>query len=289
VRHLAVDNNAIERIGQDTGASAIGIGLTSVETAQVVGNSVRAVGNAGSGGQVHIGIGVQGVGSVEIGSNVISGIGGGLPESRSVAILGMAPYLGLGLASNRVFGDAGPGGERSDWRAIQIGATIDEADLDRGEPGVPVNGFGGTLPLGGTGGYAYVTVAGQTWAAGPGHFAVFQPARPGQVSASANQVRCAQQVREAIISVVEPRGGLSFAGNHCDLQSESGLREVVLLAAPRVSAQGNLITHLSDKISLHILTGRSGGATPVGNIVSSVVVVSPGGLQAPFDALNIKV
>ncbi|WP_299844354.1 DUF6519 domain-containing protein [uncultured Paracoccus sp.] len=289
VRHLAVDNNSIQRIGLNTGASAVGIGLTSVETAQVVGNSVRTVGNAGGNGQLHLGIGVQGVGSVDIGSNVLSEIGGGQVESRAVGILGMAPYLGLVLGGNRIFGDAEQGEVRSDWRAIRVGQLIEDADLDRGDPGAATNGFPGALPQAGGGDYAYVNVAGNSWAASASHFAVFQPVRAGQVSASANQIRSAQQVIGAIVSMVEPRGALSFAGNQCELQSQSGLREVVMLAAPRVSVQGNTVIHVSDKISLHILTGRTGGATPVGNIVSSMVELRPNGLKPPFDALNIKV
>lgn len=288
VRHIAIDNNAIERIGLNTGGSSIGIGLTSVETAQVVGNSIRGVGNSGGAGQLHAGIGVQGVGSVDVTSNVLSEIGSGQPESLAVGIVGIAPYLGLSLGSNRVFGNLGEGGEPSDWRAIRIGRLIEDNEIERGEPGTVVNGFPGGLPQAGTGNYAYLNVAGNTWAASATHFAVGLPARPGQVSASGNQVRSAQRPTGAIVTIVEPSGALSFAGNQCDLRAGGGLREVVMLAAPRVSVQGNAIMHSTDSDSLRILTGRAGVTTPIGNIVTLGISVHPGGLNAPFDALNLK-
>jgi hypothetical protein len=289
VRHLAVDNNAIERIGIDTGGSSIGIGLTSVESAQVVGNSIRAVGNAGGNGQIHVGIGVQGVGSVDISQNVLSEIGGQQLESTSVGIFGTAPYLGLTLGSNRIFGQLDESEERTDWRAIRIGDLIPDNALDVGDPGTIFAGAVGALPTAPAGSYAFVNVQGDTWAASAENFAVVLPARTGQVSASANQVRSAQRSIGAIVSIAEPGGTLSFAGNQCDLRSGGGLREVVLLASPAVSAQGNMITHSTDATSLRILTGRAGRATPVGNITSAGLSVHPAGLNAPFDALNLNI
>jgi hypothetical protein len=289
VRHLAVDNNAIERIGIDTGGSSIGIGLTSVESAQVVGNSIRAVGNAGGNGQIHVGIGVQGVGSVDISQNVLSEIGGQQVESTTVGIFGTAPYLGLTLGSNRIFGQLDESEERTDWRAIRIGDLIPDNALDVGDPGAIVAGAVGALPTAPAGSYAFVNVQGDTWAASAEIFAVVLPARTGQVSASANQVRSAQRSIGAIVSIAEPGGTLSFAGNQCDLRSGGGQREVVMLASPAVSAQGNLITHSTDATSLRILTGRAGRATPVGNITSAGLSVHPAGLNAPFDALNLNI
>jgi len=39
---------------------------------------------------------------------------------------------------------------------------------------------------------------------------------------------------------------------------------------------------------MRILTGRTGVTTPIGNIISAGIMVHPGGLVAPFNALNLS-
>jgi hypothetical protein len=289
VRHLAIDNNAIERIGLNAGRNAAtGIALTSVESGQVIGNSISRVGEAGFSGQHYVGIGVQGVGSLDISSNLVSEIGGNLPESSSVGILARQPFLGLNIGSNRLIGDLQQGEERVDWRAIQIGAPID--DFGDGDLGTPANGFTAAIPIFEATELVYFNVAEETWTASAGRFAVVLHASPSQLTCLGNQARSAQNLLSAMVTIVDPAAtGLSFANNQCNLPSEMDIRELVLLAAPRVSAAGNNLTHFNrESTSLRILTGREGAATPVGNITSAAIIVHPGGLPAPFSALNLN-
>ena len=77
--------------------------------------------------------------------------------------------------------------------------------------------------------------------------------------------------------------GVTFNGNQCRLQGGGGLREVVLLSAPRVVASGNTIDHSTDALSIRILIGRGGATTPIGNITSAGIDVIPGGMPGPFE------
>lgn len=288
VRHIAIDNNAIERIGLSAGRNlAVGIALTSVETGQVIGNSIRRVGGLAGSRQFSAGIGVQGVGSVDLSSNMLSEIGGDSGNS-AVGILAQLPLIGVNIGSNRIIGDLTRHEGQIEWRAIQIGQPLDESDIDRGIPGTPAKGFVARVPGFEANELVYFSVAEETWAASAGHFAVILPAASSQLTCNGNHARCARDLTDAMVSIVDPTSaGLSFANNHCDLPNSGNLREVVLLGAPRVSAAGNQVTHGSETISLRIVTGPEGATTPVGNITSSKISVHPNGLSSPFDALNL--
>jgi hypothetical protein len=135
----------------------------------------------------------------------------------------------------------------------------------------------------------YFEVAGETWAASPARFAALLPAARSQITASGNHARSSQRLAGAMVSIIDTRtAGISFSGNQCDLQSGGGLREVVILGAPRVSASGNVVTHVTDAISLRIVTGRSGAAAPIGNITSAGISVHPGGVPPAFVPLNLN-
>lgn len=288
IRHLAIDNNAVERVGINAGLdAAIGIALTSVESGQVIGNSIRRVGEAGFSGQRYVGIGIQGVGSVDISSNVVSEIGGNLPESSSVGILARQPFLGLNIGSNRIMGDPQQGEEQVDWRAILVGAPIDDFGDDLG---TPANGFTAAIPIFEATELIYFNVGEETWTVSAGHFAAILPVSPSQMTCIGNHARSARNLLSAMVTIVDPAStGLSFANNQCNLPGEIAIRELVFLAAPRVSAAGNNLTHFNrESTSLRIVTGREGAATPIGNITSAAIIVHPGGLPAPFAALNLN-
>ena len=290
VRHIAIDNNAIERVAQTTGLeAAVAIALTSVESGQVVGNSIRSVAGADSSSRQCAGIAVQGVGSVDISSNVLSEIGDAQRESRSVGILAQQPLIGLTINGNRIIGDLDPSEGQIDWRAIQVGPLISNSSLDRGNLGTPANGFTSAVPTFEANELVYFNVSGATWAASAGRFAILLPSVQSQITTTGNHARSAQNLVGAMVSVVD-RGAsaVSFANNHCDLRSRGGLREIVILGAARVSASGNSVTHTTDATSLRIVTGAAGAATPIGNITTAGISVHPGGLPAPFAALNLK-
>ena len=290
VRHLAVDNNHVDGIGLNADTRfAAGIALTAVESGQVIGNSVHRVGDARSGSRICAGIGLQGVGSVDVSSNVVSDIGRGAQKAAAVGILVQPPFLGITMASNRVIGELERAEERADWRAIRIGPLIDDAVLDEGGIGKPADGFATTIPAFEPTALIYLNVDGTTWAASATRFGRLLPMARPQITLSGNHARTARPLAGAMVSIVDPAAvGLAFGNNHCDVQSGGDLREVVLLGAPAVSATGNHVTHTTDGVSLRIVTGRRGGAAPVANLTTAAVEVHPGGLPAAFAALNIR-
>jgi hypothetical protein len=288
VRHAAIDNNSIDSIGLQADVGAVGVLLTSVGSGQIVGNAIHRVGAAGFSGQRYAGIGVQGCGSIDISSNVLSEIGGTEPESDAAAILALQPFLGVTVGANRIAGRLDQRSDRAEWRAIQIGPALDNADLDRGTPGTAASGYVAEWPTFTANDLAYFAAAGTTWAASANRFAAAMPAAPSQVSVTGNHARSAEQLAGAMVSIVDPAAlGVSFASNHCDLRSRGGLREVVLLAAQRVAVPGNTVTHSTDATSIRIVTGRQGACTPIGNITSAGIDVHPGGLPPTFAALNL--
>jgi len=289
IRHIAIDNNMIERIGVVAGGSfAVGIALTTVESGQIIGNSIRNVGEGGFSGQFYAGIGVQGAGSVDIASNAISEIGGGLPESTSVGILARHPFLGLNIGENRIMGGlSDPDGEITTWRAIQVGDVPTDIGSDGGI-GAPSSGFLAALPAFQPTDVMYFAAGGNTWAASESVLAVAPSLAPTQITVTGNQARAGLRLTGAMISILDPASrGMAFAHNQCDLQAGFGLSEVVFLGAPRITASTNTVTHSVDALSMRIFTGQGGAAAPVGNITSAGISVSPGDMPPAFSGLNL--
>jgi hypothetical protein len=288
VRHIAVDNNAIDRVGLTPDNDfAIGIGLIAVESGQIIGNSIRNVGEAGSSGQIYAGIAAQGFGSVDINSNLISDIGRGEPESTSIGILARQPFLGVNIGTNRIFGDISGSDELTTWRAIQIGDV--SSNQDTGDVlGPAANGYLAALPGLQPTSVIYFNVADETWRASATSFAVALPAILSQVTVTGNHARAGMRLTGAMVSVLDPGSrGVAFAHNQCDLQAGFGLSEVVFLGAPRLTVTANTITHSVDALSLRIVTSANGATTPVGNITTAGISVSPGGMPTAFAGLNL--
>ena len=291
VRHIAIDNNAIEDIGRNNeGDRGTGIALTRVQSGQVIGNSIRNVGEPGSQGGQYAGIAVQAVVSVDISSNAVSEIGINQPGSIAVGILAQPPLLGLTIGANRIFGELTTSDEQVNWRAIQVGPPVDDEQLERGSPGVPANGYRTTIPVSDSNRLFFVNGGDSTWALTEDGLANAMPVSPIQLSCTDNQVQSAERLTDAMVTLSVAGGtGVTFNGNQCRLQGGGGLREVVLLSAPRVVASGNTIDHSTDALSIRILIGRGGATTPIGNITSAGIDVIPGGMPGPFEALNIQV
>lgn len=289
IRHLAVDNNAIDRIGVTEGAQfAIGIGLTGVESGQIVGNSIRNVGEAGFSGQVYGGIVVQAVGSVDISSNVISDIGSEQPETRSIGIFARQPFLGVNINANRIIGELDSSDGTVDWRAILIGDPTPETPTS-GDLGVASAGFTSNLPGRAATAEVYFAAEGRTWRASETDLAILLPSVSSQITVTANQTRAAMLLSGAMISLFDPgTRGITFANNQVDLEAQGGLSEVVLLGATRVAASSNTVVHTTDALSMRIATGSQGAAAPVGNITSARILVQPGGMPAAFAPLNVR-
>ncbi|WP_223422712.1 DUF6519 domain-containing protein [Tateyamaria pelophila] len=289
IRHLAVDNNAIDRVGVTEGAQfGIGIGLTGVESGQVVGNSVRNVGDAGFSGQIYGGIVVQAVGSVDISSNVISDIGSGQPESRAMGIFARQPFLGININANRIFGALEEGEGTVDWRAIIIGDPTPNLPTS-GDLGVASAGFTSGLPGRAATAEVYFAAEGRTWRASATDLAILLPSVASQITVTANQTRAARLLSGAMISLFDPgTRGITFSNNQVALEARGGVSEIVLLGAPRVAVSSNTVVHTTDLLSMRIVTGSEGAATPVGNITTGRILVEPGGMPAAFAPLNVR-
>ncbi|WP_353474583.1 DUF6519 domain-containing protein [Salipiger sp. H15] len=288
VRHVAIDNNVIERIAQASPVpEAAGIVLASAESGQILGNSVRAVGLAGFQGQRYAGIAVIGCGSVEIGSNFIAEIGGEEPEQEAVGIMVLPPYVTMALRGNRILGPMAAGdGAPVAWRAIEIGRS--GGDFDGRLPPV-FTGATAAVPTLGASGLAYFVVGDEVIRASGSQFAMALPSLGAQIAVDGNQVRTRREHIGRIVQVVD--GGavsLVMGGNQVDYRSEAPLSELVRAAAPRIAFANNTLTHPSGDVSARLFTGTdAGGATVLGNITRARILLNNGGLPAPFGPLNI--
>lgn len=286
VRHLAIDNNSVQEIG-GAGAFALGIGLLSVESAQVVGNAVREVRGPFGNGQRYAGISLQGVGSVDISGNVLAEIGAQGAESSAAAILAMPPFLGLTLTNNRIFGALENTQEALDWQAIRIGTLLDDGandDVDR-----PFTGITGDLPGLAPTDYVNFRVGERVWTATSFRVNTYLPAVPAQVTCSGNQIRTAQSQATPILSAVVPGAqALGLANNQIDLSSRGGLFAVGVAAAPRLTVNANTVTHQTDATSLRLFCNDRSGAV-IGNVTSSNILLNNNNLPRSFAPLNLNI
>lgn len=289
VRHIAVDNNRIERIGLTSGVDAVGVRLTQAVSGQVIDNAISDVGAAGGNGQTHAGIAMQGGGSFDISGNTLTGIGGTQQESSAVGILAMQPFTQLSINANRIAGGEVSTDAQLDWVALRIGPVTLDANTP---PGTGTTGFESALPGIQPQALAFFMAGEATWAASENGLFAATAIAPAQIVCRGNEARTAQRTTRAVLSVVDSAAsGVAVSDNLCDLQGGGGVPQVVLLAAPRVSVSGNIITHNVDANSIWIMTGTGsngtkGAAAPVGNIVSNSIMVNGAPLKPPFETLN---
>ncbi|MEO0914969.1 MAG: hypothetical protein AAFY59_18630, partial [Pseudomonadota bacterium] len=281
--------NMIEEVsGAGAAFGAAGILLTTAASGQIIGNSVRAVGQTGAGDENFAGIAIQGSGSVDIAHNSISEIGPRDPGPRTFGILAASPFFGLTVSDNRIVEIEEDVGSNDivNWRAIQIGRL----DVDAGgEIGTPATGFVAVAPTVGRESLAFVAVGETMFRASAARFTIASPNLPAQVTVKGNQVRSNRQLLGPLVSVVDPGArSLDFSQNQCDLQSGGGLSEVVLVGAQRLSASSNTVTHQTDALSMRLATGAAGAATPIGNITTAGILLNGAGLPGPFAALNLQ-
>jgi hypothetical protein len=78
---------------------------------------------------------------------------------------------------------------------------------------------------------------------------------------------------------------MDLSRNQLDIVGGMNIAAQVAVAANRITANSNSIRHRRDTGLSLLLTTPA--ATPIGNITSGQIQISPGGLQPPFDALNI--
>lgn len=293
IRHLAIDNNVIEEIADTTGQPGAGaILVTRTATGQINGNAIRAVGQGGQQGQFYAGIAVQGSGSIAIESNVLSEIGPDQTAARSAAILVRPPYFGITLNANRI-----NGGTDSDavigWAAIEIGSIAATGVV--GTAATPTNlgsipgGYVSEVPGIDAADLAYVTVENTLYAMTPAAFRAVAQFRTGQINVMGNQMSNATRLIRPMTTIFDAGAiAVNFSQNQCLLNAGGGLPAVILIGARRITAGSNSVIHQTDAVSMRLITGGNGAATPIGNITTASIDVQPGGLQPPFSALNLN-
>lgn len=290
VRHAAIDNNVIEEIAESIDQDGSGaIVLTRVASGQIAGNAIRAVGNNAPDGTVSAGIALQGVGAVSVTSNTIAEIGPDRAEAIAVGIIARPPFFQLSVESNRINGTTTRTNEATSWTAIEIGVPDISFDInpDLGSIALPA-GFLAAVPGVAADTLGFAVVDRQLVSFSRANFFAVAQARDSQISILNNQIYHAARPIRALVAVGDgSASAVGFNQNQCELDAGGGIRAIVLIGAPRITAGNNIIRHGSDSLSMLLSTGEAGAATPVGNITQAGISVVPNGLNPPFDALNL--
>lgn len=290
VRHIAIDNNVMEEIGEAIGQSEGGaVVLTRVATGQVVGNSIRAIGENAVDGSSTAGIAAQGVGSLAIEQNVLSSIGPDRAEAQAAAILVRPPFAQLSIQANRINGVPVRTNNSTAWMAIETGplGAAGDFNLDTGVITMP-QGYLAAVPGVAADDLGFAARGGQVFTFSRADFFAIAPLRRSQIMVQNNLIHHAARPLRPLVGIVEMSASVvAFNQNQCDQDAGGGVQAIVLVAAPRITANSNTVRHQSDSLSLLLSVGENGAATPIGNITTAGIAVVPGGLNPPFNALNI--
>lgn len=288
VLHLAIEDNVIADIpGTPDGIGAAGISLAAVLEGQARGNSIRNVGANAPEGALVAGIAMQGIGAVAIEGNSIYLIAPGA-QGQGWGVLVRPPFFQLALAGNRIDGVAERSDEPTLWKAIEIGAPGDvEEILNRGDAGKDdFTGATVTLPGFGAAELGYAVVDDVVYELSKVDVRAVAQLGPVQVSVRANQViHLAPGVEPPLSVVARGLSTVDISHNQCDFAARPKLGVFALAGARRITAGANAIRHQKDDNPSLLLASTA--AAPVGNITSGMIRITPGGLQPPFDALNL--
>jgi Family of unknown function (DUF6519) len=284
IRHAAIDNNVIEEIADAADIGAAGaIVLTRMESGEIADNAIRAVGLGGPTGGIFAGIAVQGVGSIGIERNSVAEIGPDSSAAPAVAILARSPYAGLSVRGNRLAGSQGDvqiEDRQRGWMGLDLGRG--------GAVAVGVPPGVGLVPGFAAGEVAYAEVAGRAYMVSLSHLSDLGAIRERQVTVSDNQMYHATESGLPMVLIGETSAAtVLFCQNQCRLQAIGSRPALVIIQAARVIASNNAVRRQSDLDAMDINVGEAGRATVLGNITFGNIRLQPGGLQPPFNALNL--
>ena len=97
--------------------------LTAASSGQILGNTIRGVGQNGQACDIYAGIAVQGSGRMTIADNTVSEIGPDLAETRAIGILVRPPAIAVTIGGNKIVGTLGAGDDEfANWVAVESGA-----------------------------------------------------------------------------------------------------------------------------------------------------------------------
>ncbi|WP_146348149.1 DUF6519 domain-containing protein [Phaeobacter marinintestinus] len=287
-RHLSLEDNVINNIpGAPNGAGAAGIAILGVLEGQARGNSISLIGAQMPDGSLNAGIAMQGIVAMAIEGNAIYQIGPDSPEAQAWGVVVRPPLFQLGVTGNRIDGAATQTDEANAWQAIEIGLAEDIEALGEGAD-LPSSftGVETSIPGAGAEAMAFAEVDGTLYAISRVDARAVVPSRPVQVSVTGNQVmHFAPSLAPPVAIAVRGTAAVDLSHNQLDLMGGSNLAAQVAVSCNRITASSNSIRHRRDDgLSLLLFAGAT---TPIGNITSGNIHIAPGGLQPPFDALNI--
>jgi hypothetical protein len=287
VRHLALDNNHVERIGGLPGAEPVsGVRIQSAFDAQVIGNLVRTVGGGGDNDlrpQYWAGIEIRGSVSVDVSDNLVEDVGSARSAGIAGGVLLLAPFASATLHHNQVVDTRAPiDGDALDWTGIVIGGVRSAGTRT---PGRATN-F--------TTGAAAVEVEGRLMSFSTIGIVDIGRLREPEAIVTGNRVSDGHSASRIplVSALLAGDGTLNFGSNIVRLDSGGGDSDaIVTLAARRVDASHNTVRRNNDLDAMHITTANTGGeralAIVIGNMTMGNIRLNGSSLNSPFADLNI--
>jgi len=287
VAYAAIDNNVMEDVAAGTQQSAAAVVLTRVREGLVAGNRVQGVGEGSPPALTFAGIAAYGVGAISLEQNHIGAIGPDSAASPAIGIWARQPYFQVSARGNRISGAIGenPSLNRTlAWTGIQVGdVPMNSASASSFENLTPAS-----VPGLAEDDLLFSTVGGQVWALTAESLAAIGTERERQITISGNQLYHAGETNRALVFVQDLfLSTVAFTDNQCRLQAAGATSAIVSINAPRIMASNNAVRRNSDQDAMHLTVGEAGAATVVGNITYGNIRVFPGGLNPPFEALNL--
>ena len=287
VRHLAFDNNHVERIGGLAGAEPVsGVRIQAALEAQVMGNQVRTVGGGGDNDlrpQYWAGIEIRGSVSVDVAHNLVEDVGSARTAGIAGGILLIAPFASVSLDHNQVLDTRTPiDGDALDWAGIIVGRVRSAGPRTAGR----TTNF--------SSGAAAVEFEGRLMSVSSIGIVDVGPLREPEAIVSGNRVSDGHSAsRVPLVSALLPGDGtINFGGNMVRLASEGDDGEaVVTLAARRVDASHNTVRRDGRLVAMDITTATADDerahAIVIGNMTMGGIRLNGSPLPPPFADLNI--
>jgi hypothetical protein len=273
---IAVENNQLSDIGppgEESTPLVTGISIVRADTATVAGNTIRRVGVRTIQGVLRAGIVGVGVLNARVNGNDASAIG---PPQEfaglAAGIMLRGPYTAFSVHHNRVERDAGlVDGAAGAWAALVAAESAPNDTVSQATGGSQIKlDANRVLVLGGS---PYIR---QTSAA-------------GAQAAGSTGARASVLGNELNARGIAPAVDLDAAGECLFSDNRVELLGSTRFAAVRVNTQAAIISanrvRGGETASIQVLNAKS--AAVLGNITSAGIDV-PGGLQPPWDQLNLR-
>ncbi|HXJ02000.1 MAG TPA: DUF6519 domain-containing protein [Micropepsaceae bacterium] len=276
---ISIENNHLRNIGPAAeGATAVitAIGVTRAQTATIAGNTIRSVGVTAQQSSLRAGIITVDVGRVRVSGNEVTDIA---PPSDflgiAAAIMLRAPYAEFVVTNNDVQPDSGTStqqGTTGTWFALAA-SEIDPQNAISKAGNVTTVNIDNTRVLVLGSGRAYITALSNTPATGAA--VAIEPAR-GSVIGNVLNAR-----GESPAVDIFAAGECLFNDNRVDARFNGKVAVNLVTSVAIVSA--NRVR--GGELSIQVTNAKS--AAVLGNITTGAIAI-PGGLQPPWDALNLR-